>query len=93
MKTTFLAKAAIAAAATMITLTPALAADKRHYKDSYRIERDGYQGRDYRDRRDHRWGRHDHADRHDWRGRWGQRYWYPRRFGWNYGHSPYRRWW
>lgn len=86
MTTSLFAKLTIAAAATMITLTPALADrnDHRHNDRSHYTERShqhyGYNHYGY--------NRHAYGRRH-----FGHRHWKPRFYGWNYGYEPYRRWW
>lgn len=90
-----LAKAAIAAAATMITLTPALA-DRDDHRHDRRQHTERSYGHDHHrggDRSDYRprhygyeygYGRHHH---HHHRPHWMKRY-----YGWNYGYRPYRNW-
>jgi ABC-type Zn2+ transport system substrate-binding protein/surface adhesin len=86
MTNALLTKVAIAAAATMLTLTPALADrnDHRHNNKSHHVERshgDNHYG-NYRSKR------HAHGHRHHHRP-----YWMKRFYGWNYGYKPNRRWW
>jgi hypothetical protein len=84
MTNALLTKVAIAAAATMLTLTPALADrnDHRYNGKSHHAERshgDNQYG-NYRSKR------YAHGHRHN-------RHWMKRFYGWNYGYKPNRRWW
>lgn len=84
MTLSLIKKLTIAAAATMITLTPALADrnDHRHSNKSYHADRghDHY-GNNYG------YNRHAHGHRH-----FGHRHWKKRFYGWNYGYKANRRW-
>ncbi len=87
MTNSILAKVAIAAAATVITLTPALADrnDHRHHNKPHHVERghrDGYHGDN----------RHWHSYKPYYKP-YGHRHWKNRFYGWNNGYKPYRRWW
>lgn len=83
-----LAKASIATAAIMLTLTPALA-DRNDYRRNkqHNVERGYHYDNDY-----YGHGRHAHGRRH-----FGHRHWMKRYYGWNYGygygHHHHRRWW
>ena len=84
MTKTIFTKIAIAAAATMLTLTPALADrnDHRHGNRHHHAERSYDHGKNY----GHYHGkRHAHGHRH-------HRHWMKRFYGWNYGYKPHRRW-
>jgi Ni/Co efflux regulator RcnB len=88
MRTSFLTKIAIAAAATMVTLSPALA-DRGHRGD--------HRGHDHRYERgyDRGYDRHSHSDRHHHfrKHRFAKRFWGKPRFYPGYGYNPYyRRW-
>lgn len=85
MMNSLLAKVSIAAAAIMITLTPALADrnDHRHNNKSHHTERSHqHYGNNH-----YGYNRHGYGRRH-----FGHRHWTKRFYGWNYGYKPYRRW-
>lgn len=99
MKHSIFATVAVAAAATMISLSPALAdrGDYGHSRKPQHTERsyghDHHRG-DRGDRSDYRprhygygygYGHHRH---HHHRPYWMKRY-----YGWNYGYRPHRPWW
>jgi hypothetical protein len=79
MMNSILAKASIAAAAIMITLTPALADRNDHrHKRSHNVERSHqHYGNDHFGH-----GRHAHGRKH-----FGHRHWLKRYYGWNYGYG------
>lgn len=84
MKTSLLAKVSIAAAAAMLTFSPALAGPKHHghghgYHHSY--------GDGHHHYKKHRHVRRGHGHHHH---RW-HRHWKPRFYGWN-THRSYRGW-
>ncbi|HEX2842463.1 hypothetical protein [Hyphomicrobium sp.] len=90
MKHSIFATVAIAAAATIVSLSPALAdrGDYRHAKKPQHTER-GY-GHDHRgDRNDYRRSRHGYGYGHHHHHR---PYWKKRFYGWNYDYRPYRGW-
>ncbi|WP_295559987.1 hypothetical protein [uncultured Hyphomicrobium sp.] len=84
MNTSLITKLTIAAAATMITLSPALA-DYRG--NSYKKETYG-SSYGYKDKR------HYYGDRFDGPPRWRyahRHHWKPRFYGWRYAYRPYHR--
>jgi hypothetical protein len=80
MKTSLFATIAIAVAASVVSLSPALA-DRGHRGNDYRVERNYDRG--------HSQFHHNHYRKHRHFGfhkRWGKPRWY------GYGYNPYRRW-
>lgn len=85
MTSSLLAKVAIAAAATIVTLTPALADRGDHRRgNDYRVERHGHA---------HNHHHHYHGPRHfHFKKHWGKNRWHRQHYGRGYGYNPYRRW-
>lgn len=80
MKTSLFATIAIAAAASVISLSPALA-DRGHRGHDHKIERKYDRGHSHYHHKHYRKHRHFGFNK-----RWGKHRWY------GYGYNPYRRW-
>ncbi|MCC7252541.1 hypothetical protein [Hyphomicrobium sp.] len=87
MKSSLLTKLTLAAAATMITLTPALAdwRGKSNHSHGYHHSYGKHTYHDYKKRKHAQ--RHFHNHRH-----FGHRHWKPRFYAWRHGYNPYRGW-
>lgn len=87
MTSSLFTKLTIAAAATMITLSPALADWRGKPQNSYGYQQNYGKGAyfDYKKRKHAR--EHFHNHRH-----YGHRHWKPRFYAWKYGYRPYRGW-
>ncbi len=84
-------KLSIAAAATMITFSPALADWRGKPHNNYGYQQHYGEGsyHNYKKRRHAREHFHHH---HGHYGHYGHRHWKPRFYAWRYGYNPYRGW-
>jgi hypothetical protein len=87
MTSSILTKLALAAAATMITLSPALADWRGKPQHSYGYQQHYGKGSYYNYKKRKHAREYSHNHRH-----YGHRHWKPRFHAWKYGYRPYRGW-
>lgn len=88
MKHSIFATVAVAAAAAMISLSPALAGNNDHYRHNHNKPHHADRGH-YGNSYGNHWNGHKHWNQKKY---YGHRHWKKRFYGWNYDYRPYRGW-